>query len=121
MLLLASLATAAEAGNPSDSARHDSDALTRCSEFTRLSNDPEVMKKPWSENVFYRYASWTMRFVTGASSVDPGLPTTSAADTIRFVANYCVAHPEASIGEPSKRYVDTLKRQHRPNAVRSSG
>ena len=108
-LLLAGLAATAEADSPRSGARQYGDAFLRCSEWTRLRNDPKVTSKPWPENVFLRYASWTTGFVTGASSLDPSVRTTSAADIIRFVTDYCAAHPKDSIGQASMDYVETLK------------
>jgi hypothetical protein len=108
-LLFVSLSTRADADNTQSNARQYGDALISCSEWTRLSHDPKVMNKPWPENVFLRYASWTTGFVSGASSANPSLHTTSASDIIQFVSDYCTTHPKATIEHASKIYEGTLK------------
>lgn len=91
-------------------ARQYGDSFISCKEWTRLSHDPSVMKKPWPENVFFRYASWTTGFVSGATFGNPALRTTSAAEIIKSVSSYCAEHPSNTIEQASAAYVATLSR-----------
>lgn len=95
---------------PSD-ARQYGDSFISCSEWTRLSHDPSVARMPWSQNVFLRYASWTTGFVSGATAMNPRLRTTSAAEIIENVSNYCVKHPADTIEQASAVYVAALGRK----------
>lgn len=94
-----------------DNARQYGDSFISCSEWTRLSHDPSVMKKPWPENVFLRYASWTTGFVSGATVGNPALRTTSAAEIIKNVSSYCAEHPSNTIEQASAAYVAALSRR----------
>lgn len=100
----------AYASAPPNHARQYGDSFTSCSEWTRLSHDPSVMKKPWPENVFYRYASWTTGFVSGATAANHALRTTSAAEIIKNVSSYCAKHPSNTIEQASAAYVAALNR-----------
>jgi hypothetical protein len=93
--LFASLATTAKAGNTGDgTGQQYGDASVSCSQWIRLHDDPNEMKKPWPENLFYRYASWTTGFVSGASSVNPKLRATSAVHIIQFVTKLLHGAPQ---------------------------
>ena len=89
-------------------ARQYGDSFISCSQWNRLSHDSSVMKKPWSENVFFRYASWTTGFVSGATAGNHALRTTSAAEIIRNVSTYCAGHPSETIEQASAAYVAAL-------------
>lgn len=109
ILLATGLTLPAHASDQQSDTRQYGDALLSCKDWTRLSRDKQLMKKPWSGNVFYRYASWTSGYVSGASAVNPALRATSAADIIKYVSDYCVTHPEDTIEQASAAKVSTLK------------
>jgi hypothetical protein len=89
--------------------RQYGDAQIDCATWTKLSNDPNQMKKPWSENLFFRYAAWETGFVSGASAVNSGLRTTTTPEIIKFVGRYCEAHPSDSLQQAGEHLLDQLK------------
>ncbi|RUL65778.1 hypothetical protein EKH79_03440 [Dyella dinghuensis] len=107
LLVMAGITAGTKAADPHT--REYGDAQVQCATWTKLVTDPEQMKKPWSENVFFRYASWETGFVSGASAANPSLRTTTAPEIIKFVSHYCVRHPSDSLQQAGERYIDGLK------------
>jgi hypothetical protein len=85
------------------------DAQIDCATWTKLSNDPSQMKKPWSENLFFRYTAWETGFISGASAVNPSLRTTTTSEIIKFVSHYCETHPSDSLQQAGEHLLDQLK------------
>lgn len=106
-LIALSAVPGAKAADPY--ARQYGDAQTDCGTWTKLRNDPVQMKKPWSENLFFRYASWETGFISGASLVNPRLRTTSAPEIIKFVSQYCQDHPHDSLQQAGERFLEVLQ------------